>query len=152
MSQEIYTGEKMSEEAALKEADIMRGQMGMRPDGSNRGKVEKRGTEGERIFAEPTAEDYEVASQLIDELRKLVSEEPVTEKVLYALARAADKSMRSLELVVVGLGSALSLDTTGEALAITHKQMDEQQAKFLDAAGALKAVEKVGKEYRDRAV
>lgn len=139
MGQEAFDDNRLSQEDAEKEADMMRAEIGVDPvDGT------LRGTEWRKS---PTAEDYEQAANLIAELQKLAKEEPATEKVLHTLARAGQSSAKALTLAIVAVGGMF------DPVPFNAVRMDFEKTKtaFWDDARRLREAEKGGEKYRVKA-
>ncbi len=86
------------------------------------------------LFEETTAADYDSALQAIEELKKLSAEEPATEKVLSALARASE----------VGRFLVMNAISTGWYGAY---DFEEKMQKLEDASAKLRALKEKAKQY-----
>lgn len=116
---------RLSEDEAHKEANMLRAQLKVSPE---TGKIPgsewdvRMGRSFEAEGKEPTAEDYDNALAAIEELKKIVAEEPSAEKVINKLKDLPLKAATGIELAFRFLGVGVETFSIAGAIDPGNKE------------------------------
>lgn len=128
----------LNEEKAHEEANMMRVKLGIDPRFG--WKMENGRHEGR-----PTAEDYDKALEVVEEMKSIAEKEPLTKKVLLELARLATKSAFG---VYKGFASIASGPWAGDTAVREIDRTEEGVLnEFDDAASELRKLRAEAEEF-----
>jgi hypothetical protein len=131
--------EPLSKNDAKDEANMMESKLGVMPDFYGYMRESKRG--------KPTAEDYDKALEVVEEIKKMAEEEPLTKKILTEIARLAVKS--SLGVAEVFAAMAGISGVSGPAEIIYQKKIKVLES-LEDASTKLKGLKAEAEEFSKR--
>lgn len=132
----------LSKNEAHDEANMMNVKLAEEPDWYN--KVKR--VNGEQKWS-PKAEDYDRALEVVEEVKKMVEEEPLTEKVLTNIARLAVKSSFGVAEVFAAMAGISGV--SGPAEMIYQKKIKILE-NLDDASKKLSDLKAKGKEFGKR--
>ncbi len=135
---------RLSKDEALDKANMMRGYLGVRSDGNIPGKFIETALGGYVERVRPTAEDYDRAIEMVEEIERLAEVEPNTQKFLNGLGRILGGAVSTAEFALLAIGGlGGTTEQRGEAL----KDASERWHRFDDARSRLRELKKSTKFY-----
>ncbi len=131
----------LNKDEAHEEANMMNVKLGV--DTYFGGMREKNGRK-------PTAEDYDKALEVVEQMKKMAEEEPLTEKVFSKISRLAVKVGFGIAEVFVVMAAPGAAMVTGTATKLEYKKEDVLK-KLEDASTKLRELKAEAEEFGKRA-
>jgi len=137
MGSEQWPQQPLNNAEAQEEANMMRAKLEANPERT--GQVMET---GEKI----TAEDYDKALEVVEEMKRMAEEEPASKKVMYEMARLATKSKYGIR---IGLTYLSTLPDAFWATAGLKDERKEALGKLDDAASELRKLKAEAEKFED---
>jgi hypothetical protein len=104
--------------------------------------------EGDELGRKLTAEDYDKALEVVEEIKRMAEEEPTTEKILFKFARLTAKSAYGVQKILTYLST---LPDSFIATGGIKREEKETLKKFEDAASELRKLRDEAKKFETEA-